>query len=192
MRIIDADRLDNDLDREGTLSIGELTDSKYISHIKKIVDDQPTIFPVFSGRANGKVAFVNYVNLCKLLDDFGIDSIDPVDSLKFVLDQYFKVITELTGGFMSKLTYDANAVIAFITDRENERIESNERLNLRCYLDESIEYYEKTLDDESGYGRGFLKALRNVRRDIDNLEFDFKPDDEVLNSAELKDSDGTF
>jgi transcriptional/translational regulatory protein YebC/TACO1 len=52
-----------------------------------------------------------------LLDDYGLADLDDV---RFVLDQYQKVICNCTKR-LSKLTYDASTVIAEICDTQNER-----------------------------------------------------------------------
>lgn len=125
MRLIDADKFEKDLD--------ELRNSiPQVDMIKNVIYDQPTVFAVFSqGRMVGKKAMAAYVNMCRVLDDYGIDSTDPVRNLKYVLEQYQRVMTELTGSKLSKLTYSADVVIAHITDEldkyeETEQAESKE------------------------------------------------------------------
>lgn len=125
MRLIDADKFEKDLD--------ELRNSiPQVDMIKNVIYDQPTVFAVFSqGRMVGKKAMAAYVNMCRVLDDYGIDSTDPVQNLKYVLEQYQRVMTELTGSKLSKLTYSADVVIAHITDEldkyeETEQAESKE------------------------------------------------------------------
>lgn len=110
MRLIDADLLEKDLD--------ELRNTtSQVDMIKNIIYDQPTVFAVFSGgRRVGKKAMAEYVNMCRVLDDYGIDSTNPAQNLRYVLEQYQRVITELTGSLLSKLTYSADVVISHITD----------------------------------------------------------------------------
>ena len=110
MRLIDADKLNKDIE-ENPFLLSE-TPIEFYERLLQMIDDQPTVFPLFaSGRLQGKQVFMNYLNMCKVLDAFGIDSTDPANSLRFVLNQYQKIICELTNGFFSKLTYDADVVI---------------------------------------------------------------------------------
>lgn len=48
--------------------------------------------------------------------DFGLET--SITTLRFVLMQYQKIINELTHGELSKLTYEADDVIAKIRERE--------------------------------------------------------------------------
>lgn len=118
MELIDRDKLLKDV--ENDLMLNEKSCSECIDHIRTLIDDQPQVFPMFSGRTKGKTAFKNYIGMCEVLDNYGIDSTSPVESLDFVLRQYQKIICESTGCRMSKLTYDADIVIATINDRINE------------------------------------------------------------------------
>lgn len=52
--------------------------------------------------------------LSVILQDFGIDN---AEQLRYILEQYQKVIEEITGGQMSYLTYPAQAVIECANDR---------------------------------------------------------------------------
>ena len=61
----------------------------------------------------------------ELLDDYGLADLDDV---RFVLDQYQKVICNCTKR-LSKLTYDASTVIAEICDTQNER-DAEEQLHI--------------------------------------------------------------
>ncbi len=110
MRLIDADKFENDLEELGLTA-------EQAEKVKNLVYDQPTVFAVFSGgRMVGKRAMAEFVNMCRVLDDYGIDSTNPAQNLRYVLEQYQKVITELTGSLLSKLTYSADVVISHITD----------------------------------------------------------------------------
>ena len=110
MRLIDADKFENDLEEL------DLT-AEQAEKVKNLVYDQSTVFAVFSGgRMVGKRAMAEYVNMCRVLDDYGIDSTNPAQNLRYVLEQYQRVITELTGSLLSKLTYSADVVISHITD----------------------------------------------------------------------------
>ena len=110
MRLIDADKFENDLEELGLTA-------EQAEKVKNLVYDQPTVFAVFSGgRMIGKKAMAEFVNMCRVLDDYGIDSTNPAQNLRYVLEQYQRVITELTGSLLSKLTYSADVVISHITD----------------------------------------------------------------------------
>lgn len=129
MWLIDGDRLEADLRKEGIIGDIILSNSKTSAEIAfdimGILQRQPTVFPMFGGRTSGKKLCNEYVSMCKDLDDYGIDSTNPVESLRFVLAQYQKIICELTHGRLSKLTYYANDVIS-----EVESIYTNEALKL--------------------------------------------------------------
>lgn len=116
MWLIDGDRLEADLCKEGIIGDIILNNSKTSAEIAfdimGILQRQPTVFPMFGGRTSGKKLCNEYVSMCKALDDYGIDSTNPVESLQFVLAQYQKIICELTHGRLSKLTYYANDVIS--------------------------------------------------------------------------------
>ena len=121
MRLIDADKFEKDLN-ELELS------PEQAEKVKNLVYDQPTVFAVFSGgRRVGKKAIAEYANMCYVLDDYGIDSINPAQNLRYVLDQYQRVITELTGSRLSKLSYSADVVIAHITDELDKNAEETEQ-----------------------------------------------------------------
>lgn len=122
MRLIDADRLDKELSEEDYIKEGEML-SEYVDRMRSIIDNQPTIYPLISGgRSCGKKLFADYYNICKVLDHFGLDSTNPAKELASVLEQYQKIVCELTGGFFSKLTYDADVIIAKVQDIQNEDI----------------------------------------------------------------------
>lgn len=121
MRLIDADKFEKDLN-ELELS------PEQAEKVKNLVYDQPTVFAVFSGgKRVGKKAIAEYANMCYVLDDYGIDSINPAQNLRYVLDQYQRVITELTGSRLSKLSYSADVVIAHITDELDKNAEEAEQ-----------------------------------------------------------------
>ena len=121
MRLIDADRLDKELSEEDYIKEGEMI-SEYVDRMRSIIDNQPTVFPVFSDRSAGKKLFSDYHAICKVLDDYGLDNTNPAETLSFVLEQYQKIICELTGSMLSKLTYYADTVIAGVQDRQNDDI----------------------------------------------------------------------
>ena len=111
MRLVDADRIINNVNSCETLNMDT---------IMSIIEDTPTIYPMFSNRMAGKTVLAEYVGMCKVLDNFGLNSSDPVATLKFVLDQYQKIICEATNGKFSKLSYDANVILSCINDILNE------------------------------------------------------------------------
>ena len=129
MWLIDGDRLEADLRKEGI--IGDIildnlkTSAEIAFDIMGILQRQPTVFPMFKGRTSGKKLCNEYIAMCKVLDNYGIDSTNPVESLQFVLAQYQKIICELTHSRLSKLTYYANDVIS-----EVESIYANETVEL--------------------------------------------------------------
>ena len=111
MRLIDADRL---IENAGP----ELSEE-----VKKLVDDTPTIYPMFSGRTTGKTVFKEYMAMCETLENYGISANDPFGNLIQVLEQYQKIICELTYSRLSKLTYNATDVMALINDLQNDAIQ---------------------------------------------------------------------
>ena len=111
MRLIDADRL---IENAGP----ELSEE-----VKKLVDDTPTVSPMFTGRTSGKTVLNEYMAMCKTLENYGISANDPFGNLTYVLEQYQKLICELTYSRLSKLTYNATDVIALINDLQNEDID---------------------------------------------------------------------
>lgn len=122
MRLIDADRLDKEMSEADYIKEGEMF-SEYIDRMRSIIDNQPTVFPLFSGgRTCGKKLFADYHAICKVLDNYGLDSTNPAETLSFVLEQYQRIICELTGSMLSKLTYYADTVIAMVQDRQNDDI----------------------------------------------------------------------
>ena len=111
MRLIDADRL---IENAGP----ELSEK-----VKKLVDDTPTIYPMFSGRTTGKTVLKEYMAMCETLENYGISANDPLSNLTYVLEQYQKIICELTYSRLSKLTYNATDVMALIDDLQNDAIQ---------------------------------------------------------------------
>lgn len=138
MRLIDADRLEAYISRNGVIPYDKLVPNVAIetiidldieNTIRRIVDEQPTVFPLFSGRSSGKKLTSEYLAMCHILDDYGLNSIEPVDTLRFVLEQYQKVICECTGCQLSKLSYDASTVISAICDKctEEQQLEKEDK-----------------------------------------------------------------
>ena len=111
MRLIDADRLIEEAEPE-------LQDD-----IKELTEKIPTVYPMFIGRTSGKTILNEYMAMCKTLEDYGISANDPFGNLTYVLEQYQKLICELTCSRLSKLTYNATDVIALINDLQNDDIE---------------------------------------------------------------------
>ena len=119
MRLIDADRLDAEIEKAET-QLEEEMSTLGAGSIKAMIDDAPTVWPMFIGRGTGKHICNEWLAIHQLLDDFGLDANDPVDTIKFVLNAYNKVILECTGCQMSKLSYTPEAVIACICDTQTE------------------------------------------------------------------------
>lgn len=113
MRLIDADMLMEDLG------------SDIPEDIVKVIENSPTIYPIFSGRQSGKTVMKYYLEMCQILENHGISANKPSENLDWVLNQYQKVLMELTGSMLSKLTYDANFIIPYIVDRLDECEEGN-------------------------------------------------------------------
>ena len=113
MRLVDADRLKLVIDLMNDPKEGETV----VDVVQKIIDEQPTIWPMFSGRTCGKTALNNYIGACQVMNNHGIDHMDLVETLNYVLNQYQKIIEELTGSKLTKLTYDAEYVIETVKER---------------------------------------------------------------------------
>jgi hypothetical protein len=111
MRLIDADRLIEEAEPE-------LRDD-----IKELTEKIPTVYPMFTGRTSGKTVLNEYMAMCNTLENYGISANDPFGNLTYVLEQYQKLICELTHSRLSKLTYNATDVIALINDLQNDDIE---------------------------------------------------------------------
>lgn len=72
-------------------------------------------------RAIDKGSSITKVNkVDKLLDDYGIKDIS---TLKYILDQYQKVIVNITKNKMSYLTYPAETILSVVSDIYNENLE---------------------------------------------------------------------
>ena len=74
--------------------------------------------------------------LSTILQDYGIKD---ADTLRYIIDQYQKVLVEITGGMLSKLVYPAKTVMEYADDR------------YRKYHEESIEHgrwENEYLDDD--------------------------------------------
>lgn len=108
MRLIDADELKEDLK---DLKV-EGYNQKYVqglqdaidNYFPQIIDDAPT--------ADGQPVKQD-TELSIILQDYGIKD---TDTLRYILDQYQKIIVDITGGQMSYLTYPAKTVIACADD----------------------------------------------------------------------------
>lgn len=59
--------------------------------------------------------------LSSILQDYGIKD---TDTLRYILDQYQKIIVEITGGVLSKLVYPAKTVIAYADDNYHKEVEN--------------------------------------------------------------------
>lgn len=59
-------------------------------------------------------------SLVKLFNDIGLDYEDPIGTLRYILEQYQKVVVEITGSFFSKITYDAQTVLSKARDLEED------------------------------------------------------------------------
>lgn len=176
MRLIDADRLNACIDN---MLAGEYEGDPEIQ-LKKLIEDQPTVFPMFMGRTNGKTAFKNYVGMCKVLDEHGIDSLNPIESLEYVLQQYQRVIDYCTNGKFSKLTTDANVLIETVREYYETITKTVVLDEVAMYLDDGLKLYDTTKEAESeaaeNYRCGYLRALRNAKRELcgisDNKEYE--------------------
>ena len=130
MRLIDADRLLDQMDGEITISVDNVPTASAEAIVKAVSDfmdktastinNQPTVYPMFAGRSAGKTALKDYMGMCEVLEYFGLSTSNPAETLHMVCENYQKVLMELTGGFMSKLNYTPDAVISYITDRYND------------------------------------------------------------------------
>ena len=81
----------------------------------------------------------------KLLYDYGIKDIS---TLEYILDQYQKVIVNITNGRMSYLTYPAETILSVASDIFNE--------DLKEAVDEAVK-------DNKAYIRGYSKGYDDGR-----------------------------
>ena len=72
-------------------------------------------------------------NLYKLFDDLGLDKENPIGNLRNILTQYQKIVEQLTGSFFSKITYDADTIISYVNDRQNDIIDEELKSNGRLF-----------------------------------------------------------
>lgn len=108
MRLIDADALIATMENMRSISNNvkqrQIEESILHGIVPQIIDDEPTI----------EAEPVKQVTeLSIILQDYGIKD---TDTLRYILDQYQKIIIEITGGQMSYLTYPAETVIACAND----------------------------------------------------------------------------
>ena len=75
-----------------------------INEIRELIDKRPTI---------EAEPMKQVTELSSILQDYGIKD---TDTLRYILDQYQKIIVDITGGQMSYLTYPAETVIACADD----------------------------------------------------------------------------
>ena len=77
MRLVDADRL-----------MSLIT----IPEIQKIIENQPTIYPAFTGgRCTGKTVVSEYVAICSMLKNSGWDTSNPVGAVGQILEEIEKL-----------------------------------------------------------------------------------------------------
>lgn len=81
----------------------------------------------------------------KLLRDYGLKD---VSILEYILDQYQKVIVNITNGRMSYLTYPAETILSVVSDIFNE--------DLKEAVDEAVK-------DNEAYIRGYSKGYDDGR-----------------------------
>ena len=79
-----------------------------------------------------------------ILQDYGIKD---TDTLRYILDQYQKIIVDITGGQMSYLTYSAETVIACADDNYRKCYEESMKHGRWIDFPECLEY-EGALDEE--------------------------------------------
>ena len=109
MRLIDADRLiDNNQDKLSAETV-------------ELIRNVPTVYPIFTGRQSGKTILKEYLYLCKVMENHGLSASNPCGNLDFVLNQYQRVICELTHSRLSKLTYYAEGVISCVNEVFSEQ-----------------------------------------------------------------------
>lgn len=86
-------------------------------------------------------------SLVKLFNDIGLDYEDPIGTLRYILEQYQKIVIEITGSFFSKITYDAQTVLS----------------KARDLLEDSNQAYIQTYRGDDGIYR---QRCSNCRREI--------------------------
>lgn len=114
MRLIDADRF--------LEQIGPDVSDEVMETIMDKINDIPTVYPILSNRTVGKTIANEYFAMCNTLEDYGISTTNPLENLNYVLSQYQTIICELTGSMLSKLTYNAKDVLAYINDEQDKII----------------------------------------------------------------------
>ena len=155
MRPIDADdvieRLDMICDAGGCLSP---VTKAVRSFCKGLINHQPTI-------ENEPVKHVTELSI--ILQDYGIKD---TDTLRYILDQYQKVIVEITHDRLSKLTYPADTIV-------------------NMEEDVSREYWEKELVK---HGQWFGTVCSNCgSSDCNYFDHDYCP---FCGSKNIEDGDG--
>lgn len=105
MRPIDADALIATMENMRSISNNvkqrQIEESILHGIVPQIIDDAPTL------------SVKQDTELSSILQDYGIKD---TDTLRYILDQYQKIIVDITGGQMSYLTYPAETVIACADD----------------------------------------------------------------------------
>ena len=116
MKLIDADKLNAAIEKMKSDLEEEYSVPSY-GALKSLIDEQPTVYPIFSSRTGGKTILYEYCAMRETLANYGLDSENPVSELNFVLNQYQRIIADLTGGFFSKLSYEADVITAKVCDK---------------------------------------------------------------------------
>ena len=80
-------------------------------------------------------------SLVKLFNDIGLDYEDPIGTLKYILEQYQKIVVEITGSFFSKITYDAQTVLSKARDLLEEN--NNTQGYIQTYRAEDGSYRQR-------------------------------------------------
>lgn len=137
-RYIDADELKESLKNlkaEGNnLKYVQGLQDAIDGYFPQIIDDAPTadVQPV-----------KHDTELSSILQDYGIKD---TDTLRYILDQYQKIIVEITGGILSKLVYPAKTVIAYACVDERYRKYYEEKYGQWISVEDRLpELYEKVL-----------------------------------------------
>lgn len=106
----------------------------YCAHDGENTDVWTTLHKIRADLKNEQKVEVDNITdeLFELFDDLGLDKENPVENLRNILTQYQKIVLQLTGSFFSKITYDADTIISYVNDRQNdildEELKSNGRL----------------------------------------------------------------